>query len=153
MKALRELLDMLSPFGVSDEDIILEYYRQNHLEEKAIGLMARLSATKIQEYKYRLDFAESWSTCVPIGSIIREYGSIAGEKLLDFTYFVILHVGQQGFGESCPTLDAPVPEHMLEWLKDHVPTLRFPKGPFFQPALESLRKLGIYFKNDPKASQ
>ena len=145
---LRECLDFYEPCGFDDDTIVFEYLRLNNKEEKAIKMMADLSASKLAEYKGKCDHTESALTCFPISYLLKQYGQKNGQVLFDFTVFVIFNEREKRGITRELELEREIPQQMLEKLRELVPTLDKPKYVFYRNALEILHQNGIYFKGE-----
>ena len=138
MKTLQELLNAYKSFGMSDMEIIQNYFIQNDLESDALSMIPALAAAKSDKVQKKFDYARTWSLnfCHPCDNKGKRFDQNTEDKL---ERLVTYHL-----------FDIDIPEDMLKWAKETIPTMNMPSI-FFVPAVEWLgKKYDIYFKNDGK---
>lgn len=138
-RTLKELIDTLSPYDVSDIDIIKQWFTMNSLEEEGLALITELAHSKINKLKYSLDTIKSWDlTLINAASFLElGYDKETGSNL--------------EYIQRCGLLNFDFKKYpdIYDWAKKIIPTLNIPKL-FFIPTLKYLKKYDIYFKDAPK---
>ena len=55
---LKEILNIYEQYGLADEEIIERYFCDNHIEDKGIQLLTKLSEKRFQFLNYKISFHE-----------------------------------------------------------------------------------------------
>ena len=130
MIKLRQLV-LEDAAGLSDFELIKKYFVDNGLELEGIKLLSDLAAAKAEKAQRQLDYARTW---IPNLVDIRDYVPDRDtERRLNWV-------------AQYTVLGLNLPDHLVEWAKATVPTLRVPQF-YFMPAVQMLKdKYNISFK-------
>ena len=135
MPSLKEFVDMQPITGMSDTDIIREWFCQNGCEETGLELITTLSKSKIDKLKTRLNYITTWAP-----NMIDVYRGNGGEVPLDIAERLNTIIRYR-------IIDQPLPESLLNWAKETIPTINTPKV-IFVPMVEWLKEeYGVEFKD------
>ena len=138
-KTLKELIDILSPYDVSDINIIKQWFTMNDLEEEGLALITDLAHSKINKLDSSLVTIKSWDLTLINAASFSELG-YDKEACSNLEYI-----------QRCGLLNLDLKQYpgIYDWAKKIIPTLNVPKL-FFIPTLKYLKKYDIYFKDTPK---
>ena len=64
MITLQEIIDKYKIFGLSDYEIIRQFFLDNHLEDQAISLIADLSAKRVKELNHSNSMLKEFTTYI-----------------------------------------------------------------------------------------
>lgn len=132
MKALKDYIDMQKFFGMSDMEVITQYFIDNDMEEEAMELYHNLAKAKIDKMKHRRNIIKTWAYTIPSEYLYNKYSLDVASRLhrIELDYIV----------------NGEVTNGRLEWAKEHLPNIKEPDV-YFQPCIEWLAERGIKFKD------
>jgi len=132
MVTLKQLVYEQKLNGMSDIQIIKEFFDLNNLEEEGMDLIHELTRTKIEKMKQKHRMSEEWACILPSKYLYETYDLDIADKLhtLELNYLV-------NGGE--------LSKNHLEWAIENIPNIEEPKA-YFQPLVEWLKDKGIRFK-------
>lgn len=132
MISLKELTAIQEITGMSDIEIIREFFIRNEMEEEAIKIITDLSAAKINKLNNHINIFQTWASCLPSEYLYENYDLKTATKLhaLELNYLAY---------------DRKLGEQTLEWARENVPNIEMPEI-YFQPLIKWLDKQGIKFK-------
>lgn len=139
----RNLLELLAQYGnttdpTMEAKIIEEWFTENDFEDMGLAMITRLSACKLAKVQKKLDFARSW---IPSQIDLNLNEEFANDKP---TAYMLNQI------TTYCMLSMELPTSILEWAREHVPTMNTPKI-FFLPAAKYLKEnYNIEFKDKPK---
>ena len=137
------LLTLLYQHGNSTDPtveakIIEEWFVENDFEDVGLAMIPRLSARKLAKVQQKLNFAQSWIPSKVDLNLNEEFANDkpTADMLNAITTYCMLSM--------------ELPTSILEWAREHVPTMNTPKI-FFLPAAKYLKEnYNIAFKDKPK---
>lgn len=137
------LLTLLYQHGNSTDPtveakIIEEWFVENDFEDVGLAMIPRLSARKLAKVQQKLNFAQSWIPSKVDLNLNEEFANDkpTADMLNAITTYCMLSM--------------ELPTSILEWAREHVPTMNTPKI-FFLPAAKYLKEnYNIEFKDKPK---
>lgn len=131
MKTLKEYIDYQYITGWSDEEIVLAYFVDNDMEEKAMELYYNLAKAKIEKMKLQIYTIKNWTYNLPSNYLYENYS-------LEIASW--LHRVELDF-----IVNGEVTSRRLEWAKENIPNIELPEVYFF-PCVDWLKENGIKFK-------
>ena len=131
MKTLAEYIKLQAITGVSDIEIIRQFFIDNDIEEKGIELSYELTKTKIEKMKHRHHIIKEWTYNIPSEYLYNKYP-------LDVA--VYLHRIELDY-----IVNGEVTDYRLEWAKENLPNIKEPEV-YFQPCINWLTEHGIKFQ-------
>lgn len=133
MKTLKEYIVMQKLTGESDMEIILSYFIDNDMEEKAMEVCHKLAKSKIEKMKLREHIIKEWAYYIPSEYLYENYPLNIATQLhrIELDYIV----------------NGAVTESRLEWAKENIPNIKRPYC-YFQPCIEWMENKGIKFAPD-----
>ena len=132
MVSLKKLMDEQKLIGISDMQIIKQFFSINDLEEEGIDLMRELMVSRIEKMKRKHRLAEEWVSYLPSKYLYENYDLDTANKLHNLELDFLSHDGE-------------LSESRLEWAKENVPNILEPKT-YFVPLIEWMNNKGIRFK-------
>lgn len=132
MRQLKEYIDYQKFTGMSDMEVITQYFIDNDMEEEAMELSHSLAKAKIDKLKHRNNIIKTWAYTIPSEYLYNKYSLEIASRLhrIELDYIV----------------NGEVTNGRLEWAKENLPNIEEPDV-YFQPCIEWLAKRGITFKN------
>ena len=132
MKQLRDYIEIQKFFGMSDMEVITQYFIDNDMEEEAMELSHNLAKSKIEKMKHRLDIIENWAYAIPSEYLYKKYSVEVATRLhrIELDYIV----------------NGEVTGNRLEWARENIPNIKLPEVYFF-PCVDWLAEQGIKFKD------
>lgn len=131
MRELKDYIAWQKVTGMSDMEIIMSYFIDNDMEEKAMEVSHNLAKARIEKLKERHGIAKTWAYTIPSDYLYEKYPVKTATALhrieLDFI------------------INGEVTGARLEWAKENLPNIKMPLV-YFQPCIEWLEKRGIKFK-------
>lgn len=118
---------------LSDEAIILEWFKQNNAEEKGIDMISLLAQSKIQKLRRELDYIQTWgSSLIDMTKVLKpkEYG----EKLNKII--------------KCQVFGFDLPKDLLDWARQNIPKMKLPNFMFIDTVNWLKEKYGILFEEE-----
>lgn len=133
MKTLKEYTDMQKFTGMSDMEIITQYFIDNDMEEEAMEISHNLAKSKIEKMKHRQNIVQNWAYYIPSEYLYEKYPLDIATKLhrIELDYII----------------NGEVTGGRLEWAKENIPNVKKP-GVYFIPCMDWLEEHGIKFKED-----
>lgn len=133
MKHLKEYTDWQKVTGMSDMEIITQYFIDNDMEEEAMELSHNLAKAKIEKMKHRQRIVKEWTYTIPSEYLYNKYSLDIASRLhrIELDYIV----------------NGEVTGARLEWAKENIPNIKLPDVYFF-PCIDWLEKQGIKFKGE-----
>lgn len=154
MKSLKELVDNYGGW-LNDEQIILKYYVDNEMEDKAIEMLVMISQEKIKKVTRTLGFIHEWSPIITMNfdNIVTLFGKENAFWVMQIQLWFINHME-----EWSDELNTYVPSEksvgdgvLIRGLMAKIQEIELPKNAFFfKTCLDWLHSKGIYFKNEVK---
>lgn len=131
MKQLKEYTDIQKFTGMSDMEIITQYFIDNNMEEEAMELSHNLAKAKIEKMKHRNNIIKAWTYTIPSEYLYQKYPVEIASTLhrIELDYIV----------------NGEVTNGRLEWAKENLPNIKEPDV-YFQPCIKWLAEHGIKFK-------
>ena len=131
MTTLKEYTDYQKFTGMSDMEIITQYFIDNDMEEEAMELSHNLAKAKIEKLKHRNNIIKTWAYTIPSEYLYNKYSVEVASRLhrIELDYIV----------------NGEVTKGRLEWAKENLPNIKEPDV-YFQPCIEWLAEHGIKFK-------
>lgn len=131
MTTLKEYTDYQKFTGMSDMEIITQYFIDNDMEEAAMELSHNLAKAKIEKMKHRNNIIKTWAYTIPSEYLYNKYSLDVASRLhrIELDYIV----------------NGEVTNGRLEWAKENLPNIKEPDV-YFQPCIEWLAEHGIKFK-------
>lgn len=118
--------------------IIEEWFTENDFEDMGLAMITRLSACKLAKVQKKLDFARSW---IPSQIDFNLNEEFANDKP---TAYMLNQI------TTYCMLSMPLPDDVLEWAKENIPSINVPKL-FFMPTVKYLKeRYNIEFKDKPE---
>lgn len=132
MKRLKEYTDWQKVTGMSDMEVITQYFIDNDMEEEAMELSHNLAKAKIEKMKHRQRIVKEWTYHIPSEYLYKKYSLDIATSLhrIELDYIV----------------NGEVTGARLEWAKENIPNITLPEVYFF-PCVDWLAKQGIKFKD------
>lgn len=132
MKELKEYVAWQKITGMSDMEIIMSYFIDNDMEEKAMEVSHNLAKARIEKLKNRESIIKTWAYTIPSDYLYEKYPVKTATMLhrIELDYIV----------------NGEVTGVRLEWAKENFPNIKMPFV-YFQPCLEWLEERGIKFKD------
>ena len=137
------LLELLRQHGnpsnpTVEAKIIEDWFTENDFEDMGLAMIPRLAACRLAKVQKKLDFAQSW---IPSKIDLNLNAEFAKDKpTADMLNQIMTYC----------MLSMELPTSILEWAREHVPTMNTPKI-FFLPAAKYLKEnYNIEFKDKPK---
>ena len=132
MKQLKEYIDLQKFTGMSDMEIITQYFIDNDIEEEAMEISHNLAKAKIEKMRHRQDIVKTWAYTIPSEYLYKKYSLEVASRLhrIELDYIV----------------NGEVTNGRLEWAKENLPNIKEPEV-YFQPCIEWLEEQGIKFKS------
>ena len=116
---------------LSDEAIILEWFKQNNEEEKGLEMISLLAKSKIEKLQIQLDYIQTWgSSLIDMTNVLKpkEYG----EKLNKII--------------KCQVFGFDLSEDLLDWARQNIPKMKLPNFMFMDTVKWLKEKYGILFE-------
>lgn len=131
MKQLKDYIELQKFTGMSDMEIITQYFIDNDMEEEAMELSHNLAKAKIEKLKHRNNIIKTWAYTIPSEYLYKKYSVEIASRLhrIELDYIV----------------NGEVTNGRLEWAKENLPNIKEPDV-YFQPCIEWLAERGIKFK-------
>lgn len=135
MKSLKELVSIQDMMGMSDIEVIYNWFVENEKELDGITLMEKLSRIKAEKLSNELGRIKgNLSMYSGTSTLYKAFGNKIGSRL---NHIIILYI--LGFD-----IKKDYPQY-FEWLKETIPTLKCP-AVFWRDFDDWLGSEGIYFK-------
>ena len=130
-----KLKDLITKYEglLSDEAIILEWFKQNNTEEKGIDMISLLAQSKIKKLQTQLDYIQTWgSSLIDMTKVLKpkEYG----EKLNKII--------------KCQVFGFDLPKDLLDWARQNIPKMKLPNFMFIDTVNWLKEKYGILFEDE-----
>lgn len=133
LKSLEDFIKRYKPFGMSDLEIIQNYFTENNLESAALELITILAKSQTDKVQKTLDYARTW---IPNQIDMSEY---IKDKTQLRTWNAVVNYY---------LLSMDLPDYILTQAQNEIPKLSEPKC-YFVPAYDWLKsKYNIKFKDD-----
>ena len=116
---------------LSDEAIILEWFKQNNEEEKGLDMISLLAQSKIKKLQIQLDYVQTWgSSLIDMTKVLKpkEYA----EKLNKII--------------KCQVFGFDLPKDLLDWARQNIPKMKLPNFMFMDTVNWLKEKYGILFE-------
>lgn len=128
-----KLKDLITKYegALSDEAIILEWFKQNNAEEKGLDMISLLAQSKIKKLRRELDYIQTWgSSLIDMTKVLKpkEYG----EKLNKII--------------KCQVFGFDLPKDLLDWARQNIPKMKLPNFMFVDTVNWLKEKYGILFE-------
>lgn len=132
MVTLKELVENQKYTEESDMELIRKFFIANDLEEEGIDLVTNLTKEKVAKLKRKHKLVEDWATILPSTYLYKTYALEIANKLHMMELDYLVNGGS-------------LSNHLLEWAKEHLPSIERPKA-YFNPLVDWLENKGVYFK-------
>lgn len=133
MNDLKSYTDLQKLTGMSDMEIIIQYFIDNDMEEEAMNICHKLANSKIQKMKDREHIVREWAYTIPSDYLYKNYpieiATMLHRMALDYI------------------INGEVTDSRLEWARENVPNIERPLA-YFQPCIKWLEEKGIEFMED-----
>lgn len=143
MVTLKELISLQKFTGASDNEIIVEWFRQNNLALEGLEMVYNLAKKKIED--------DSWKNQLLLDDlrmynmhkeILDTFGVDDGLNMNHYiTHWIISNREGEDFAE--------IYKDAMPWIKEKIENVNTPKI-FWRPFVDWLHKQGIYFKDEKK---
>lgn len=132
MKQLRDYIELQKFTDMSDMEIIISYFIDNDIEEKAMELSHNLAKSKIEKMKFRQNLIQSWVYNIPSEYLYKKYPIEVATMLhrIELDYIV----------------NGEVTNSRLAWAKENLPNIKKPEI-YFVSCMDWLEEQGIKFKD------
>lgn len=133
MKELKDYIELQKFTGMSDMEIIVSYFVDNDMEEKAMEISHNLAKKKIEKMKDRHRVIKEWAYYIPSDYLYKNYPIDVATMLhrIELDYII----------------NGKVTRGRLEWAEENIPNIKLPES-YFQPCIKWLDDKGIRFKDE-----
>lgn len=134
MIPLKTIVEMFGN-SLSDIRLIQEWFTQNNQEAEGLKLVSELAQSQLNKVERKYDYARTW---IPVKVDMRDVcqDKDTGEKLNRLIDYQILGL--------------ELPDELLKWARDTIPTMRMPSLFFMDTAKWLDERWGIRFKEGEK---
>ena len=133
MVTLEQLIETQKWYGMSDIQIIKEFFTQNNLEEEGMDLIHELTKTKIEKMKQKQRISEEWICILPSKYLYENYDLDIADRLHNLELNFLVNGGE-------------LSKNQLSWAKENIPNIIRPRA-YFNPLIEWLENKDIRFKD------
>lgn len=136
MVTIEQLVQEQKWNGMTDLQLVKEFFDRNNLEEEGMDLIHELSRTKIKKLKSNERIVRDWTSYLPSKYLYENYDLETADWLHTLELDFLTH------GEK-------LTKNRLEWAKENVPKILRPEV-YFNPLVEWMEKQGIQFQKREK---
>ena len=132
MVTLEQLVKEQKWNGMTDIQIIRNFFESNDLEEDGMDLIHDLTKSKLEKLKRKQKIVREWTSYLPSKYLYENY---------DLDTADMLHTLELDYLSNGGNLS----KNRLEWAKENVPNIERPQC-YFNPLVEYLEINGVLFK-------
>lgn len=132
MIPLKTIVEMFGN-SLSDIRLIQEWFTQNNQEAEGLKLVSELAQSQLNKVERKYDYARTW---IPVKV---DMCDVCPDKDVARKLDKII---------NCQILGLELPDDLLEWARDTIPTMKMPLLFFMDTAKWLNERFGIRFKKD-----
>lgn len=136
MIPLKTIVEMFGN-SLSDIRLIQEWFTQNNQEAEGLKLVSELAQSQLNKVERKYDYARTW---IPVKV---DMCDVCPDKDVARKLDKII---------NCQILGLELPDDLLEWARDTIPTMKMPLLFFMDTAKWLNERFGIRFKDSGKYS-
>lgn len=133
MVTLEQLVKEQKWNGMTDIQVIKNFFDLNDMEEEGVDLINELSKTKINKLKRDKRIVKEWTSYLPSKYLYENYDLVTADMLHRLELDYLSNGGE-------------LSKSRLEWAKENVPKIERPQL-YFNPLVEWLEINGVLFKD------
>lgn len=130
MTTLKDLTEMFGKI-LSDMQIIKEWFTRNNQEAEGLKLVSELAQSQLNKVERKYDYARTW---IPVKV---DMSNVCPDKDIARKLDKII---------TCQILEIEIPDDLLKWAKETIPTMKMPSMFFIDTAKWLDERFGIKFK-------